>query len=601
MSPFRLARLELRRYRGHPVRAAVVAAIVLLPAVCAGLYLWSFWDPYGSTDEMPVALVNEDAGTTLDRGGEFVEVNGGEQVVERLREAPVFDWRVTDADEARAGLADGDYSMVVTIPENFSAAIAGLAVGEPVRAAVEFERDDANGYLAGVMTATVERELQHQIDSAVYDAFAGTLFGGLTGGLGQAVDGAATLHTGLSGLSAAAEDAAAGAEQVATGLDEAVGESAPAVESLAEDWEQVQTGSAAGADVVADAARLSGAYSALCRGGGADGFACETLWEHVQLAESVSTDVQSADAAVQATPAEALETAAEDLGTLQTDAAGVADAAGQVATGVADAETTAGDLAGGLGELYDGADAVVSGLTDARADVPAANGAADEAAEAESYGSPVAISEETHNPAGSYGRGLAPLVIATVLWGFGIVAYLLLRPVNARALAGPLRSPLVALGGWLAGAALGVVSALALYLVIDVGLGLDPRQVPATAGLCVLVVLTFSAMAHLFRLALGAMGILLLAVLLMLQMAAAGGLYPVETTPAFFQAIHPWLPMTYAVDALRVTISGGQTEHLVRALVVLVLYLAASLAVAAATVAMRRKWTTGRLHPPLSL
>lgn len=598
MSPFRLARLELRRYRGRPVRAAVVTAIVLLPALCAGLYLWSFWDPYGSTDELPVAVVNEDAGAALERDGEVVEVNGGERLVERLREEPVFDWRFTDADRARAGLAEGDYYMVVTIPEGFSADVVGLADGAPVRASVAFTRDDANGYLAGVMTATAERELQHQITTAVYAAFGETLFGGLTGGLESAAENAASIHSGLSGLVDVAEDAAAGAEEVSSGLDGAVGDSAATVGSLADDWGRIQAGSEAGADLVADAAALGGAYSALCANA-ADSFACETLWEHVHRAESVAADVQGADAAVQGTPPESLETAAEELGALRTGAADVADAAGRVAVGVAGAEAASGELASGLDDLYNGADAVVTGLSDARAQAPTSDAAAEEVAAAEAYGSPVAIDEETRNAAGNLGRGLAPLVIAVALWLFGAVVHALLRPVNPRALAGSLRSPAVALGGWFTGAGLGLVGALALYLVADVGLGLDPKHVPATIGLCLLVALTFTAMAHLCRLAFGTAGLLLLAVLLMLQVAASGGLYPVETTPVLFQALHPWLPMTHAVEALRVTVSGGETRHLLVALAVLATYLAASLAVAAAVVAARRKWTIGRLHPPL--
>ncbi|WP_162181567.1 YhgE/Pip domain-containing protein, partial [Glycomyces tenuis] len=321
MSPFSLARLELRRHRGHPVRVAVVAAIVLLPAVCAGLYLWSFWDPYGSVDELPVAVVNEDAGAALERGGEVVEIDGGEHLVEQLRSEPVFDWHFTGAERARSGLADGDYYMVVTVPEDFSTRIAGLVGGEPARAGVAFERDDANGYLAGVMTATAERELQHRISAAVYTAVAETLFDDLAGGLGGAAEGASSLHTGLSGLAETAADAAAGAEAVAGGLDEAVGETVPAVDALAEDWERIQAGSEAGSDLVADAAELDGAYSALCGRDGGDSYACETLWEHVHRAESASTDVESADAAVQATSAETLDAAAEDLGALQTDAA----------------------------------------------------------------------------------------------------------------------------------------------------------------------------------------------------------------------------------------------------------------------------------------
>ena len=45
--------------------------------------------------------------------------------------------------------------------------------------------------------------------------------------------------------------------------------------------------------------------------------------------------------------------------------------------------------------------------------------------------------------------------------------------------------------------------------------------------------------------------------LLMLQITSSAGSYPLETSPAFFQNINPFLPMTYAVTALREIISGG--------------------------------------------
>ncbi|BFO20761.1 hypothetical protein SHKM778_71490 [Streptomyces sp. KM77-8] len=57
-----LAALELRRFgRGKLPRAALVALLVL-PLLYGALYLWSFWDPYGRLDRIPVALVNDDQG-----------------------------------------------------------------------------------------------------------------------------------------------------------------------------------------------------------------------------------------------------------------------------------------------------------------------------------------------------------------------------------------------------------------------------------------------------------------------------------------------------------------------------------------------------------
>ena len=44
-------------------------------------------------------------------------------------------------------------------------------------------------------------------------------------------------------------------------------------------------------------------------------------------------------------------------------------------------------------------------------------------------------------------------------------------------------------------------------------------------------------------------------IILVLQLGSAGGTYPIELSPKFFQVIHPYLPMSYIVTALRETIS----------------------------------------------
>jgi putative membrane protein len=82
----RLAALELKRFgRGRLPRAALVA-ITLLPLLYGALYLWSFWDPYGRLDRIPVALVNDDKGATA--SGE--KLTAGDDITRGLRESEVF-------------------------------------------------------------------------------------------------------------------------------------------------------------------------------------------------------------------------------------------------------------------------------------------------------------------------------------------------------------------------------------------------------------------------------------------------------------------------------------------------------------------------------
>ncbi|MFC3772304.1 YhgE/Pip family protein [Paenibacillus sp. GCM10012303] len=63
-------------------------------------------------------------------------------------------------------------------------------------------------------------------------------------------------------------------------------------------------------------------------------------------------------------------------------------------------------------------------------------------------------------------------------------------------------------------------------------------------------------------------------VLLVLQLAGSGGTFPVQVTPAFFQAIHPFLPFTYAISLMREAVGGLLWDIATRDLCLLGVYAA---------------------------
>jgi putative membrane protein len=88
---------------------------------------------------------------------------------------------------------------------------------------------------------------------------------------------------------------------------------------------------------------------------------------------------------------------------------------------------------------------------------------------------------------------------------------------------------------------------------------------------------------------------------LMLQLVSAGGIYPVETTAKPFQILHPFDPMTYAVNGLRQTIAGGFDSRMVVAVVVLGGLLVAALAASSWAARRDRQYTMERLNPPIEV
>jgi putative membrane protein len=101
--------------------------------------------------------------------------------------------------------------------------------------------------------------------------------------------------------------------------------------------------------------------------------------------------------------------------------------------------------------------------------------------------------------------------------------------------------------------------------------------------------------------ALGAPGRIVALALLMLQLTSSGGTYPVQTTPWFFQAIHPLLPMTYVVEAVRHAVDGGAAGPVVTGALRLLAYAIGSLLLTVAVARRSGRLTPAKLHPELAI
>jgi len=71
--------------------------------------------------------------------------------------------------------------------------------------------------------------------------------------------------------------------------------------------------------------------------------------------------------------------------------------------------------------------------------------------------------------------------------------------------------------------------------------------------------------------------------------------------PGFFQAISPFLPMTYVVGGLRQVVSGGDMHVLLGDAAVLLVFGVVSLLITTAAAARAQTYTMERLHPSLEL
>lgn len=174
--------------------------------------------------------------------------------------------------------------------------------------------------------------------------------------------------------------------------------------------------------------------------------------------------------------------------------------------------------------------------------------------------------------------------------------FFMLRPLPQRAIASTAPSWRVALAGFAPGALFGVVQALVLTAVLHWWVGISIASPWLFLAFAILASLAFVAINHALVAALGAPGRFVGLLLIVLQLSAAGATYPIETTPEFFQVLHPLLPLTYAVRAFRSLIAGG-TLHLAPAAAALACWLLAALVLTVFAAHRQRSWSLARLRP----
>ncbi|MFJ7253577.1 YhgE/Pip family protein [Streptomyces sp. NPDC098085] len=311
---------------------------------------------------------------------------------------------------------------------------------------------------------------------------------------------------------------------------------------------------------------------------------------------------------------EDLKSAVEKVNALNTGAHKVAKGANELRTGLATARTGsadldngvsnlrkgATDLDGGLIRLGDGSATLAEGLNDGVGKIPDYD-KKDRDARTEVMADPVQLASKSLHAAPNYGTGFAPYFIPLSLWVGAMVAYMLIQPLNRRALAAGASAWRIAFAGWLPVAAIGLLQVAALMAVLHWGLGLQMARAAGTIGFLALVTCCFAAIVQWLNARFGAAGRILVLAVLMLQLTSAGGTYPVQTSPGFFNAIHPYLPMSYVVEGLRRLITGGGLGPVWQGSAVLLAFTAGALALTAVAARRKQVWTLDRLHPELSL
>ena len=175
----------------------VLCAIMIIPMIYACVFLGSMWDPYGKTDQLPVAVVNNDK--EVEYNDSTMDI--GKQLSDKLAKNDSMDFNIVSSSKAQKGLKDGKYYMIITIPENFSKNATTLLDDDPQTMMLTYTTNPQTNYIATKMDDSAMAKVKAEISSTVTKTYSKILFKNvktLSKGFKTAADGSQKLSDGVN-------------------------------------------------------------------------------------------------------------------------------------------------------------------------------------------------------------------------------------------------------------------------------------------------------------------------------------------------------------------------------------------------------------------
>lgn len=104
---------DIKRLLCNPVALVITIGVCIIPSLYAWYNIVANWDPYGNTQNIKIAVANNDKGTTNDLVG---ELNAGDEVIDKLKDNDQLGWTIVDSEkEAKEGVEAGKYYAALVI------------------------------------------------------------------------------------------------------------------------------------------------------------------------------------------------------------------------------------------------------------------------------------------------------------------------------------------------------------------------------------------------------------------------------------------------------------------------------------------------------
>ncbi|HFI0795440.1 TPA: YhgE/Pip family protein [Streptococcus suis] len=222
---------KVKNFFKKPMTLITILGVSCVPALYNISFLTSMWDPYGRLDQLPVAVVNQDQSASF----QDKTLTIGDDMVDNMKESKSLDFHFVSEKDAEKGLEEGDYYMVITLPEDLSEKASSLLTNQPEPLTISYQTSKGHSFVASKMGESAMEKLKTSVSETITKTYTTAVFDSmreiqtgmveaadgsqqLTDGASQLESGSETLSNGLTTLTTSGQSLVPGANQLATGV-----------------------------------------------------------------------------------------------------------------------------------------------------------------------------------------------------------------------------------------------------------------------------------------------------------------------------------------------------------------------------------------------
>lgn len=545
----------------HIGRNVVALVVVMGLAVLPSLYAWfnilSNWDPYGpeSTSNIKVAVAYDDTGINISG----MDINISTNIVEALKTNDTIGWVFTDStDEAIEGVWSGDYYAALIMPADFSKDMVSFLADNMTHPEIIYYTNQKKNAIAPKITDKAKTAVQQQVNA--------TFISTLT----EAIMKSADVADNIGGKNKADSTLESGSDSMNNSL----------IDILIAKFQVINTQVVTFDNVLSALSNImtTAQTSADTAKGISPDISCTFEGERAILNELNKTIGQSSliDSSLFSTISHDIDAVSGYMNSISSiyndmgyniddfnkSISQMGESINNTLVMVRNIEDNLNETTNKLVEfknsgVYSLLQTAISFNTDELASFISA---------------PVAITTEDLYPITNYGSAMSPFYSVLSIWVGALILVAIIH-VKVHPFDGiKVNSVEAFFGRYITFFLIGQAQALLITLgdLFFIGIQcIHPFKFWFAAAFTSFV---FTMITYSLTVAFENVGEAAAVVIMVIQVAGAGGTFPIQCLPAIYQAIYKYLPFTYAMDALRECVGGTYSWYYWKCILALLVY-----------------------------